>query len=95
MSGEHRAKLESHITSSTLSGQEQREFIDAIAKVDDAWLGPLVQLMDAYPEVVPSLFKNLKAKQAAAEHGDDAAWEKVMADEETWLERFAAATEEK
>ncbi|MAF80409.1 hypothetical protein CL628_00160 [bacterium] len=92
MTDEQLQKLGDLISQSSLTSEEQADFVSAIKALDDVWLQPVVKLARAYPEVLPSLYKNLKAKQAAVESGDSAAWEQVMADEAQWLKRFEAAT---
>lgn len=88
MSSQQRTKLEQLIRNSSLISTQQEEFISALQILDDFWLQPILQLIKEHPDVILSLYKNLKAKKVAIASGDSRVWEKIMADEDEWLQRL-------
>jgi len=87
------SQLDALVRQSELAPGEQDELISALGRLQDDWIAPVVAFIAERPEAVPSLYKNLKAKQAAIESDTDDAWAKVMADEDEWLSRLDETSE--
>lgn len=70
------------IGESSLSPNEQKDFISAFAQADDVALQPIVDLCSEDGVWIKRLYENYKAKQSAHTTGDMRAWKEIFKDKE-------------
>lgn len=71
-------KLKSMIMQSSLSSDEQRDFIGALSQADDAVLQPIMDLCAEHEEWIERLYKNYKTKKSAQVAQDIKSWENIL-----------------
>ena len=73
------------IAKSSLSPDEQRDFINVLSRADDVDLQPIADLCIEDMEWVQKLYSNYKAKQSAHAARDTQSWEEILKNEEQLL----------
>lgn len=78
-------KLKSMIAQSSLSRDEQQDFITALSQADDSVLQPVVDLCSEDIEWINNLYANYRLKRSAHVAQDAQAWDGILKEEERLL----------